>query len=187
MIKAAFCGAPSTGKTTLLEALKHEYEPGEQYLYIPEAAREFFEKNHVPLGKRLAWSSQSQIQTLAFENEKVVWEANPQPELVFCDRTVLDAAAYMLFAGDEQASAKLYRRAQYHMDTYNKIYLPDPHDIPLQNDTVRYEDDLERMAIHQAFLDAFKLYDVEYVLLSGTLEDRVSQVKADIHQLQQAA
>lgn len=52
---------------------------------------------------------------------------------------------------------------------------------------MRYEDDLQRMAIHQAFLDTFKLYGIEYTLLSGTLDDRVQQIKADIEQLQQAA
>lgn len=181
MIKIAFSGGPCTGKTTLIEALRSDFIEQNDVVFVPEAARRFFEKNPVPMSERMRYETQSQIQLLVAKLEREAGAENP--ELLLCDRSIFDSAIYVALGGDEGGAEKAFQNAEMSTGPYDRIYVLDPRDVIYQADKVRIEGDMERTRIHEAFVNIFSHYKINYTLLSGTLEQRMSQVTNDIKQI----
>lgn len=103
--------------------------------------------------------------------------------LIFCDRGVVDPAAYIRAYGHRELSARLMDQMAHWIKTYNGIYLLDPKGIPYQTDNVRTETAEERMRLHQSFVDLFDEFRVRHVLLSGGVDERMAQINADLNVL----
>ena len=97
-------------------------------------------------------------------------------ETVFCDRSVFDAAVYVGLSGDSAGEQNLHSRVAHWADTYHKIFIADPADVPHQEDNVRSEDSETRLKIHEAFVAFFERNNIPFELLSGTVEQRISRV-----------
>src|SRR3989338_8572569 len=137
--KFALIGTSCVGKTTILSDLKKIL--GKKYknkiiVTVPEAARFFFEKRKVR--NPFSYINQIQIQSLANEFEKKA-EAQ-KPHIIICDRSVLDAAAYVRMMGTMNDAEKLIRRAKKWFTTYSHFFLLDPKGIPYKTDPIRKED-----------------------------------------------
>jgi nicotinamide riboside kinase len=182
MKKIAFTGAPCTGKTTLFEALHAIYGDNEQVAFASEAARKFFAANQdIPSHKRQGYTAQSQILDLVMKQEAKL--VSGQAKLAICDRSVTDPVVYTVVGGDRPAAEKLYKIIQDWIPTYTKLYILDPTDITHQADDIRLEDEAGRQQLHQGFLDFFADKQIEFELLSGTLEERLAKVQAVIQPL----
>ena len=177
-IKIAFVGGPSTGKTTVFEALKKEYEDKTYIIFIDEAARQFFHENQIVDADRGSAEVQAKIQDKILSREQLAIEA--KPEMIITDRSVIDPVVYTEVRGDSKGSDELLARVRFWIPTYTHIFLLDPVDVPHINDKIRHESADKRNEIHKAYMRFFKVNDISYELLSGTLSDRIKKVRGTL-------
>lgn len=170
-LKVAFVGTSCIGKTTLVEAYRKRDLSG--LVIIEEAAREFFTL-HPEVINRFSAGVQGQVQSLALANEQRAMLSGTS--IIICDRSVLDAPAYVLSQGDVIGASELLARVRLWLPTYTRLFLLDPSDVSYQNDAIRQESEQERWGFHQAFIDLFTRNNISYELLSGTLEQRMRYV-----------
>lgn len=171
--KIAFIGTSCIGKTTIFEYYRKKYIGNNKVSFVEEAARTFFQNNpHII--DRFTFGVQKQIQKIALNNEKYAHSKNPQ--IIFCDRSVVDAVAYMLVYGNKIQAENLLERVRPWLNTYSRLFLLDPSDILYSTDEIRVESKETRQKFHKAFLDLFKLNKINYELLSGPLKERVRVV-----------
>jgi nicotinamide riboside kinase len=179
--KVAFVGTSCVGKTSLLEACHSKL--GDEALYVNEAAREWFTL-HPDVTDRFGVSAQGEVQALALQKEKKAHELVAshlgQYSAILCDRSVLDAPVYVRSQGDNIGAQELLGRVQGWLATYGRIFLLDPADVPYAADDIRTEDEATRQLFHEAFLDFFDTNELAYELLSGSPDERFSQVQAFI-------
>jgi nicotinamide riboside kinase len=173
--KIAFVGTSCVGKTTIIDHYQKKYEQNPKVALVREAAREYFTANpHIPIDERFGVEPQGAIQRVALENEKRAQESGA--EILICDRSVLDAVAYVRGHGDKEGSQELLKRVESWVPTYDAILLLDPADIPYQTDGIRQESPDVRQRNHEAFLEVFMEAVIDYELLSGTEEERIQRV-----------
>ncbi len=172
-IKIAFVGTSCIGKTWLFEEFRRELDGGASF--VEEAARLFF-STHPNVHNRFSFAAQTSIQQLALKTEKHALSG-----LIFCDRSVLDAAAYIYALGNRDGADFLVKRVRDWLPTYSKIYLLDPTDIPYATDGIRDESEHTRWKFHKGFVELFSKYTVPYQLLSGTKDERIEIVRKFIH------
>ncbi len=173
--KYAFVGAASTGKTTLIEALKEEFYGRGDITFINESGREYFSTNPTPPELVFSVPVQTKLQEIILAKEQAAAETNPS--IIFCDRSVLDSPAHLYAFGDKQGAKKLLENVEFWLPTYDLFLLLDPKDVPFEQDEIRRESEETRNMIHQAFLDFFEINNIPFQLLSGTKEERVKKVK----------
>lgn len=171
ILKIAFVGTSCVGKTTLIEEYRKRKLPG--LAIVEEASSEFFIKYPYIVG-RFSAITQGEIQSLALRNEQAAQSS--RATRIICDRSVLDAVAYVRSQGDIKGSKRLLEKIRFWVPTYHSLLLLDPAGIPYKTNSVRQEDEEAREKFHQAFLEMFKETDIPYELLSGTTEQRVSRV-----------
>lgn len=171
--KVAFVGTSCIGKTTLLEYYRQRYSGNSQVAFVEEAARVFFQANP-EITDRFSEESQGKVQALALQNEQAAY--NSGVKVILCDRSVIDAVAYVKAHGDPEGSDRLLDNVSFWLPTYHKFLLLDPIGVPYATDEVRLEDSDKRQQFHDAFVALFSEKEIPYELLSGTLEERISRV-----------
>ena len=127
--KFALVGTSCVGKSTLLIALEKKLQkqfPSKNIAIVPEAARSYFSKHktNTPFG----FSPQSEIQSLAKRTEESVQKDNP--DIILCDRSVIDSPAYVSTVGDTKGAQRLLNNIIDWLPTYSHIFLLDPKDVP---------------------------------------------------------
>lgn len=170
--KIALIGTSCVGKTTIFEALQKKYEPGGKLSFIPEAARRFFEENGTE--DRFTLETQRKIQELIIKSEK---QFSSGTEVIICDRTVIDPAAYCLANGDVGGTKDLLDGIAGWLPSYTKLILLDPKDVPYQIDQIRGEAEEYRQKVHDAFLKILKTRKLKYTFLSGSLERKMGYME----------
>lgn len=174
--KFAYVGTTCTGKTTLLE--RSSWLNGGDVLLVTEAAREYFSARP-NVTDRFSVETQGEIQALIRAKEQ---RAHTRAQrlghavALICDRSVLDAPAYVHSQGDKRGAAELLDRVQLWTPTYTTIFLLDPADVPYEVDDIRNETEETRRFFHEAFVDFFGENGIPYELLSGTVEERLATV-----------
>lgn len=83
---------------------------------------------------------------------------------------------YVLSSGDAQGAEELFNIVETWLPTYSSILLLDPEGVEYHTNDVRQEDQQERMKFHKAFLTVFAAKEIPFILVSGTLEERVATV-----------
>lgn len=170
-LKIAFVGTSCVGKTTLVEEYTKRGIPG--LVITDEAARDYFTRNPA-VADRFSMGVQGKIQALALRNEQIAHKSGASR--IICDRSVLDAVAYVRSQGDVHGSRQLLERVRFWIPTYQNLLLLDPADIPYRVDSIRQEGEETRQRFHLAFLGLFQEGGINYELLSGTLVQRISRV-----------
>jgi nicotinamide riboside kinase len=171
--KIALVGTSCIGKTTIFKHFHRLFQNDPAVAFVDEAAREFF-AHHPEVTDRFSFDAQGQVQELAFRKERAA--ALKKPLAILCDRSVFDAPAYVLAAGDVRGSDVLFERARGWGPTYTSIVLLDPSGVPFSADAVRDEDIELREAFHTGFVHLFERYGVAHTLVGGSLQDRISQI-----------
>ncbi len=144
---------------------------------VPESARQYFTDHPIDPIERYSAAVQGAILELIIENEHRAESAHPG-ETLLCDRSVLDAVVYAMFGGDTSETETLFARAQTFLPTYDALFLVDPTGIPYNQDAVRIESADDRTAIHGLFLEVLGARKIRYQLLSGSLGERIRQLRA---------
>ena len=159
--RVAILGAESSGKSTLAHALATHYNT----LWVPEYLREFVD-SHARVPEE---SDQYQIARTQMAREDAA--APKASRFLFCDTTPLMTALYSRwYWGRVDAQlALLERRHDY---AFTLVTAPDS---PWEADGLQRASEAVRLAIHDLLLQTLHERDIPYLLLSGSLHQRMLQ------------
>ena len=163
LIKIVLFGPESTGKTTLAKQLASHYKT----LWVPEYARDYLQekwnkekktcepKDLLPIG----------IGQIQLEN-KLSKSAN---KILFCDTDLLETKVYSeaYYIGSCDPLLEKYAL----QNTYN-LYLLTNIDIPWEADDLRDKPN-ERKKMFEFFHDTLKQYNRNFIILTGSKEERL--------------
>lgn len=174
--KFALIGTSCTGKTTCLyeleKILKKKYR-NKKIIVVPEAARYYFEKEKTR--KPFSYTHQHKIQNIAKQFEESA--EKELPSIIICDRSVIDAIAYVKTTGTENESKKLLQRVKKWLATYSHFFLLSPDGVPYKTDLIRKEDVQMRKSFHTSFLYLLKKLALPHTLISGDKKQRLKKIK----------
>ena len=157
MIKIAYCGTHSTGKTTRAKAVSKE----RGYIMVTEAARSC----PFPINRKASRKAQLYIFTKQIQNEleAEAWAERTNAPGIVCDRSILDSIVYSLDRGYTGLANMLTPFAQAWMKTYTKIYWcrPKPDTVP-ERDGVRDLDPLWQHRIDRLFESVINIFRIKY-------------------------
>ena len=174
--KFAYIGTSCIGKSTLLE--HSTLLNGGDVILVDEAAREYFAANR-DVANRFSVETQGKVQALALVKEQAAQARASQTGrdvAIICDRSVLDAPAYVYSQGDVDGANQLLERVRLWLPTYSAIFLLDPADVLYEPDPIRDESEATRQLFHTAFLEFFDANGIPYELLSGSPDERLAVV-----------
>jgi NadR type nicotinamide-nucleotide adenylyltransferase len=162
--RVALLGAESSGKSTLAAALASHYGT----LWVPEYLREFVDT----MGRVPKEEDQAGIARTQMERENAA--ALSASRFLFCDTTPLMTALYSRwYWGRVDAQlALLERRHDY---AYTVVTAPDS---PWEADGLQRESEAVRQTIHEQVLQVLEERAIPYLLVSGSLQQRMLQVAA---------
>ena len=183
-VKVVFDGAPGTGKSKTLEAIRQFFAmsnnlremfnlPTYKVGFVKEAAWDLFEAH--PDINRGAIDTQRKILNMMIERE---WE-NRDKDIVFIDRGAYSIHVYEKLFGMEDMSS-LKPDIERLTAGYDMVYLFHPDNVILRNDGVRIEDAATRMGLHTAFLEHLQVIDLPHRVLFAENTERAGVVIGDI-------
>lgn len=169
-MRIAFTGAQSTGKTTLLEAIKQNEEFRYKYEFIDEITRRMIKK-----GLKINEAGGNTTQLLIM-NEHI---KNLLYEDVIMDRCMLDGLVYTDWLHWEgKVKTWVYEYAKnvfdHYINRYDLIFYLKP-EFDIVDDGVRSVDIKFRNEIVERFERYVKHVQVPVIILSGTVEQRLEQ------------
>ena len=183
-----FTGSSSTGKTTLLNAMKHESGIIDKFWYVDEVTRLVKREFNVDINESGATDVtqlliiNKELENLFRYNPRLLW---PGCKGVVHDRCLLDGLVYTeYFYKKGLVSQQVWQQAvnywyKFH-EKYDIIFYPDPRDVELVDDGERSTNIEFRNAIIELYedhyLDQFQWKD-RVVRLSGTVEQRMNKLK----------
>lgn len=159
--RIAILGAESSGKSTLAAALANHYDT----LWVPEYLREFVDtRGRVPEEK-----DQYPIARTQMEREDAA--ALAAKRFLFCDTTPLMTALYSrwYWGRVDGELAALEGRHDYAMTL---VTAPDS---PWEADGLQRESEEVRQTVHEQVLQVLHEREIAYVLVAGSLEQRMLQ------------
>lgn len=159
--RVAILGAESSGKSTLAAALARHYDT----LWVPEYLREFVEVH----GRVPKEGDQYGIARTQMEREDAA--APDAARFLFCDTTPLMTGLYSRwYWGRVDAQlALLERRHDY---AFTIVTAPDS---PWEADGLQRESEQVRQTIHEQVLQMLAERDIPYLLVTGSLPQRMLQ------------
>jgi NadR type nicotinamide-nucleotide adenylyltransferase len=158
--RVCLLGGESTGKTTLAEALSRRFET----TWVPEYGRELWDAR---LG-HLAYEDMAHIAQAQIARESAATaDAN---KWLFCDTSPLTTYFYSqeMFGRVDRALALAATRP------YDVVALCSP-DFPFVQDGTRKGDEF-RQKQHAWYLNELRSRDMEFVLLEGSMPERISMM-----------
>ncbi len=161
--RVAILGAESSGKSTLAQALAQHYRS----VWVPEYLREFVEtEGRVPCALDQFGIGRTQQQR---EDAAAVLAT----DYLFCDTTPLMTALYssFYFGGPDPALTALVQRHDY------ALTLVTAPDGPWIADGLQRESEAVRQTIHSQLLALLAHRAIPFVLVEGTLEQRLRRVE----------
>ncbi|TGL63210.1 AAA family ATPase [Leptospira sarikeiensis] len=162
-----FLGAPSTGKTTICNALATEYDT----VWMPEFGREYWEKNQIE--RRLTFEQLTEIALGHIEREdKLILKAN---RFIFTDTNALTTR---IFSQDYhgKVSEELELLAESCVKRYDLVFLCEA-DIPFE-DTWDRSGPVKREIFQKRIESDLRSKKIPYIRLTGNLEERIKKAKA---------
>ncbi|HEY0063079.1 MAG TPA: ATP-binding protein [Telluria sp.] len=160
-LRIAILGAESSGKSTLAAALATHYDT----VWVPEYLREFVETR----GRVPEESDQYPIARTQMEREDAA--AAKASRFLFCDTTPLMTALYSRwYWGRVDAQLALLERR--HAYAFTLVTAPDS---PWEADGLQRESEEVRQTIHEQVLQMLADRDIAYLLVSGSLPQRMLQ------------
>lgn len=165
-----FLGGPSTGKSTI--ALLAAQTLGGSY--CEEYGRDYWMKH-----QRKHRLSMSDLEKIAFaQNELELTRSNAQTDYTFCDTNTITTLAYSIYYFN-RFSKKLLQIVEKSLYKYKNVFLC--------NDDFPFEDTWDRSGIgsreklQEINIELLTRYNIKYSLLSGTIGNRIEQIKGVIN------
>lgn len=170
-MKIAFTGAQSTGKTTLLDAIKSNQDYRYNYEFIDEITRRMVKK-----GLKINEAGSNTTQLLIM-NEHI---KNLLYENVIMDRCALDGIVYTHWLYNQGNIEKwvfeyAYNVFKHYKDRYDYIFYLKP-EFKLVDDGVRSTNIQFRDEIVTLFEKYSQEISIPLINLTGTVEERVQEV-----------
>ena len=175
-MKIWITGSHSCWKTTLLNELKKEY--WNKFNYIEEIAREVIKDLWKP--QDMEWVDRWIFQYIIMMKQII---KEMELDNFISDRTVFDALVYSI-NNSGSFYEKIENKFQEHIK--NKVYdiiFYVPIEFDLVDDWIRFEDKEYREFIDKEILKQLKKYNIDYITITWSIEDRVEQVKKHIKSL----
>ncbi len=165
MIKIAFTGPESSGKTTLCEALSNQLNCS----WVNEFAREYLENKKSYDLNDLDFMAKEQVKQ---------WDAFNNQTLILCDTEMLVFKIWskIKFGRSTETIQQLYE-TQY----FDFYFLCTP-DIPWEFDPLRENPD-DRLALFEIYLAELTKTNRPFITLSGSLENRITEAKSTIEKI----
>ncbi len=160
--RVCFLGGESSGKTVLAGELAKHFDT----FHVAEYGRELWErKNGGLIFEDMVYIAETQIAN----EDQIVLRAN---KFLFCDTSPLTTLFYSqhLFGKVEAALEQLAKR------TYELVILCAP-DFPFVQDGTR-QDESFRTLQHEWYLHQLKTRKISYLLVTGSIANRVSQIRS---------
>ncbi len=166
VLRVAILGAESSGKSTLAQALAERY----QTLWVPEYLREFVEvSGRVP-------REDDQFGIARTQREREEAAAAKANSFLFCDTTPMMTAIYSCWYWG-RVDAGLTALNATHPYQFTVVTAPDG---PWMPDGLQRESPEVRQRVHEQLLAVLAERDIDYVLVQGSLEDRLRQVSGHL-------
>lgn len=170
-MKIALSGAQCSGKTTLINEMK-KCPVFKDYVFFDEVVRSLKKERDIRINRDADYLSQILILEKHLENLET--------ENFVTDRCLLDAFTYAtyltrkgLYSKEEwSVFRELFIRGIYR---YDKIYLLDSN-IPFEKDGFRDSDKIFREDISKLFFDILKDFQINFIFLEGSLQERLNVV-----------
>ncbi|MFA7245014.1 MAG: ATP-binding protein [Candidatus Magasanikbacteria bacterium] len=163
-MKIAIIGAHSTGKTTLVNKLKHTLENlGKKVIIIQELARHC----PFPINEKTTVDAQKWIMKNQISKEN---EIDHSDKILITDRATIDNFAYLHRVADEETSREYEKIAFGHSHTYDLIFKTQKLDITVENDGVRTTDDDFRNLIDNLINQFLEKNQVQFIPLQPTID-----------------
>jgi predicted ATPase len=145
-------GGPSSGKTTLIEALKTR-----GYTCYPEVSREVIKKAQEQGIEQLFLEKPLLFSELILESRKKQFKQAQQEaaKFVFLDRGIPDVLAYMHYIGDSYPSFFNQACIDY---KYSSIFVLPPWKEIYVSDAERYENYEQAVLIYDHLMETYKKY-----------------------------
>lgn len=161
--RIAILGAESSGKSQLAEALAQQYAT----CWVPEYLREFVDTyGRVPKAEEQIVIARTQLQREeALAKQAKTW--------LFCDTTPLMTAIYSrhYFAEADDELAVLERQHDY---AFTLVTAPD---FPWVPDGLQRESAAVRQRVHEEVLDTLDEREIPFLMVEGSLSQRIEQVQ----------
>ena len=154
--KYIITGAPGTGKTSIINALK---ERG--YSCVKENSREIIAEQIINGGEILPWKNQIAFENLISSKRAKQYESNTKDEIYFFDRSAIDCIAY-LKANNLEASDEILETIKTCKFNSNVFYTPIWEEI-YTNDSERKEDIITAKNIEKALLTTYQSFGYSLV------------------------
>ncbi len=159
--RIAILGAESSGKSTLAAALASHYHT----LWVPEYLREFVDTR----GRVPQETDQYPIARTQMEREDAA--ALQAKRFLFCDTTPLMTALYSRWYWG-RVDAQLALLEGRHDYAVTLVTAPDS---PWEADGLQRESEAVRQTVHEQVLQVLHEREIAYVLVTGSLEQRMLQ------------
>ena len=167
-------GAPGTGKTAIINALK---ERG--YSCVDENSREIIAEQIINGGEILPWKNQIAFENLISSKRAKQYASIPKNEIYFFDRSAIDCIAY-LKANNLETSTEILEVIKNCEFNSNVFYTPIWEEI-YKNDTQRKEDMESAITIEKVLITTYKSFGYTLIEIPKlTTEERVNFILSKI-------
>ncbi len=164
--KIAILGAPSTGKTTISQALAKEYNT----VWMPEYGREYWGLHQI--NRRLTLQQLVEIaEGHILREEKLTLEANNH---LFVDTNAITTYMFSLYYHGK-ALPMLTELAKQAATRYDLVFICND-DIPFENSWDR-SGDVQRKIFQKQIIADLLQRKIPFILLPGTIEERINKTK----------
>ena len=173
-MKIGFCGTMSVGKTTLVNALK-ELPEFKDYHFRTERSKHLMNLG-IPLNTDSTLKGQ-----LVFASERA---AELMQEKIITDRTVIDVMAFSDLSTSMEAHEKHYLTSTlyYLIKEYDILFYVSPEGVEIEDNGIRETNADYRNAVDEKIKSIVGMYRRNVITISGTVEERIEQVKNTVAQ-----
>ncbi|MGG2035289.1 AAA family ATPase [Pseudomonas paraeruginosa] len=144
-----FTGAPGTGKTSLLEALRRH---GQRC--VGEAGRAIIRQQLANRGDALPWANAEAFKTLMLEQALATWQAHRETAgPVFFDRGIVDVLGYARLSRLDEPPA--LREAANDLRYNRRVFIAPAWEAIYRNDAERRQDFAEALRTERAMREVY--------------------------------
>lgn len=174
-MKISISGTHSIGKTTLIKQLRKE-EEFKDWVFIPGPTRTLKELGF-SINNEDSNYDPTQMMCLAIDIQNLQKQGN-----IFQDRSLLDTVIYTMYLMKEKKVSREVGRVVkdiflHFVNQYELFIIPSKDDVPLVQDGVRNEDHDFRNQIEELMFECLDSEQLNYIVVSGTTEERIQQIK----------